>query len=66
MPLFDYKCEDCCRVFEVLLREEDTPECPHCDSKRVKRLVSALGGYQINGSNSSSVTPKGAGSFKKK
>lgn len=65
-PLRDYLCLDCGHEFEEFLSAGEHPVgCSHCESKRLERLPSAPGGYQIKGSNSASSRPKNAGSFKK-
>jgi len=42
MPIYEYACEKCEREFEVEQRITDDPikTCPHCRSRRVKRLIS--------------------------
>lgn len=40
MPIFEYRCEDCGTRFEFLQRGKDTPECPLCGSKSLKKLLS--------------------------
>jgi putative FmdB family regulatory protein len=42
MPIYDYACEKCEREFEVEQRITDDPlkTCPHCKSRKVKRLIS--------------------------
>ncbi len=43
MPIYEYRCSECRRRFSVLtLRasERPRPQCPRCDSKRAKRLMS--------------------------
>lgn len=45
MPLYEYRCEDCGRTFEKIRRIADTDramKCPHCESKAIKRLLSAF------------------------
>lgn len=45
MPLYDYQCEKCGHIFEVLeLKEEDNKErkCPKCQSTEVKKLPAAF------------------------
>jgi putative FmdB family regulatory protein len=50
MPIYEYRCEDCSRSFEVLtsFAERDrTHACPSCESMRTRVLVSsfaAIGG----------------------
>ncbi len=43
MPIYDYKCQDCGKVSEMLLRsaESNDVKCPNCGSKNLKRLISA-------------------------
>lgn len=42
MPVYEYECPSCAKVFEVLQRISDEPlqYCPECHGK-VKKLVSA-------------------------
>jgi putative FmdB family regulatory protein len=50
MPIYEYRCEDCDRRFELLtsFAERDRPQaCPSCESTETRVLVSsfaALGG----------------------
>jgi putative FmdB family regulatory protein len=44
MPIFDYKCQACGQVFELLTRssgEDGSPACPDCGSRNLEKLVSA-------------------------
>jgi len=45
MPIYEYKCSKCSRLFSVLQRtgasEKDTV-CPDCGSNSVKKLLSAF------------------------
>ena len=43
MPIYEYHCEKCGKDFECLVMGSDEPECPHCESKEVSRLLSACG-----------------------
>lgn len=40
MPIFEYRCGHCKEVFEFLQRGKDTPACPACGSKDLKKLLS--------------------------
>jgi putative FmdB family regulatory protein len=46
MPLYDYRCDECRQVTEVLVnRPADAakpPRCPHCGSARMVKLVSIV------------------------
>ncbi|MBW2109014.1 MAG: zinc ribbon domain-containing protein [Deltaproteobacteria bacterium] len=42
MPIYEFSCSDCKRVFEVLVaRYEHRAQCPHCGGERTKRLIGA-------------------------
>ncbi len=71
MPVYEYECKECERVFEVQQKMTDEPlqNCPECRAP-VKKLVSMSSfqlkgggwyadGYASNGSaNASKATPK--------
>ena len=42
MPIYEYLCDKCEREFEVEQRITDDPirTCPHCRSRKVRRLIS--------------------------
>lgn len=66
-PLRDYICRDCGFQFEEFARyeSEEPTGCSHCESDKIARLPSAVGGYHINGNNAGSTRPRSAGSFKR-
>lgn len=43
MPVYEYKCEKCEKVFDVSGTYEALmllkPQCPDCKSKKVKKLI---------------------------
>ena len=42
MPLFDYHCQDCGKVNEILVNgTSGSPNCSFCGSSSVKKLISA-------------------------
>ena len=42
MPLFDYHCEECGKVSELLMdASTDQPQCSFCGSPNLKKLLSA-------------------------
>ncbi|MCL4439751.1 MAG: zinc ribbon domain-containing protein [Firmicutes bacterium] len=44
MPIFEYKCAGCGKVFESLLlggRREDEIKCPDCGGIKLKKMISA-------------------------
>jgi len=40
MPLYEYRCEACGAVSEVLVRGNRPPTCEQCQSDRLKKLLS--------------------------
>ena len=42
MPIYEYLCDKCEREFEIEQRITDDPirTCPHCRSRKVRRLIS--------------------------
>lgn len=43
MPLYEYRCQDCRKKYEVRLSYSEydtyTPVCPHCRSVNVQRII---------------------------
>lgn len=48
MPIFEYKCDDCGRDFEALVRPSTAPACPQCGgvhlTKQLSTFATASGG----------------------
>lgn len=45
MPIYEYRCRECGKSFELLRRMQDADRdliCPECESKEVERLFSAF------------------------
>ena len=40
MPLYDFRCQDCDKTFELLIKISDTPMCPECGGASLEKLVS--------------------------
>jgi putative FmdB family regulatory protein len=40
MPLYEYACPSCEAEFELLVRGDERPRCPTCDSPKLERLLS--------------------------
>ena len=63
MPIYEYRCQKCKKVFEKIQRVGEGGEdlaCPHCGKKKVEKLVS---GFSSKGSeSSSSCNPPGGSS----
>ncbi len=45
MPIYEFRCEDCGKEFEVFLKNKEelgNVECKNCKSKNLKRLMSIV------------------------
>ncbi len=41
MPIYEYRCQDCGKRVEMLLRSGDeSPRCPSCGSALLEKLIS--------------------------
>ncbi len=49
MPLYEYSCEKCSRKVELLIRGDEKPQCPHCHSTKLTKLLSVVSGHVANG-----------------
>jgi len=49
MPVYEYECDACCKVFEVQQRMADAPltSCPECEGS-VKKVMS-MSSFQLKG-----------------
>ncbi len=44
MPLYEFECEVCGEIFEVLMkRDEEFPNCPACGANEVRKIPSLFG-----------------------
>ncbi|TFH37808.1 MAG: zinc ribbon domain-containing protein [Chrysiogenales bacterium] len=61
MPIFEYKCAECEKNFEELVRSDSDPvTCPACGSSKVEKQFSA---FSSGSGSSSSSSGTGCGSF---
>jgi putative FmdB family regulatory protein len=61
MPLIEYRCSECARVFEELVSRvegADTANCPNCELPTGKRLVSV---FQVHGGSAYGMATSGGG-----
>lgn len=61
MPIYEYKCNDCGAVFELLKTSSDDDKevkCNQCNSENITKLISA--GSSLSGSGVS-LAPAGCG-----
>jgi len=40
MPIYEYECRECNHRFEALVRINESPGCPSCQSVNLERLIS--------------------------
>jgi putative FmdB family regulatory protein len=61
MPMFDFRCDDCNKSFEELVRRDykEVP-CPRCGSTKTQRLLSTFSS-RTGGARSVSSIPSGGG-----
>ena len=51
MPIYEYKCNNCGKVFEqIIFKADEKPECPFCNNiKDISRVIST---FSFNSSKS--------------
>ena len=47
MPIYDYECKKCKRIFEKWSTEKNI-KCPYCNSKQIKKIIS-MTSFQLKG-----------------
>jgi putative FmdB family regulatory protein len=57
MPLFEYACKECEQEFELLVRGNDTPECPSCHGTTLERRQSVFAARTATGASAASEAP---------
>jgi len=55
MPLYEYSCEQCGKKIELLVRGGEQPECPHCQSTQLTKLLSVVAGHVAGGSDTAAM-----------
>ena len=50
MPIYEYECLKCNKIFEELqsFSDKDITKCPHCKKSKVKKIIS-LSSFQLKG-----------------
>jgi putative FmdB family regulatory protein len=62
MPLFEFQCLQCDKIFEEVVFGEAKPRCPSCESRRLRKLLSAFAvGNGSTSAKASSDAPSGCG-----
>ena len=51
MPLFDYKCKECKKTFEKLMKQtaDIPPECPQCGSRNTEKKEVQSINFELKG-----------------
>ncbi len=49
MPLYEYACQKCESEFELLIRSDETPECPGCGSRQLEKQMSVPAAHMAGG-----------------
>ncbi len=52
MPIYEYKCNSCEKVFTVLslkVEEDEEVRCPYCQNEDIKKEISAFSSYLSSG-----------------
>lgn len=53
MPIFEYRCVECDKDFEILVFSNQEVSCPTCEGDNIKRLLSVFS-HKSDGDSSSS------------
>jgi putative FmdB family regulatory protein len=54
MPVYEYRCDSCGKVVEILQRsytQKESPVCPHCGATEMRKLISSPGSIVMGGSS---------------
>lgn len=52
MPIYEYKCNSCEKVFTVLslkVEEDGEVKCPYCQNEDIKKEISTFSSYRFSG-----------------
>lgn len=58
MPLYEYACRQCGAAFELLVRGQQTPQCPACQSTELDKALST---FAVGGAAPRAAAPAGPG-----
>ena len=47
MPLFEFDCEDCGKISELLVRSDTNVQCAHCNSTRLTKRLSVFSAQTV-------------------
>lgn len=49
MPLYEYACDGCGQLVELLIRGQERPVCPACGSEKLERQLSVISAHVGSG-----------------
>jgi putative FmdB family regulatory protein len=63
MPIFEYVCGKCGKVFEKLIlgKTQEEPACPNCGSKQVEQKFSTFSSSSAGTCSAPTCAPSGGG-----
>ena len=62
MPIFEYKCASCDKLFETLVRADTRPTCPNCGGTYLAKQLSVFAASTTGSSNKRESAPANCGS----
>jgi putative FmdB family regulatory protein len=61
MPIFEYKCSSCDKLFETLVRSNTQPTCPNCGGTYLAKQLSVFAAATGGGGSSQETAPGSGG-----
>jgi putative FmdB family regulatory protein len=63
MPIYEFQCKECGKVFEklVLSRTSEAPKCPDCASALLERIYSTFATSSVVTKSPGACAPAGGG-----
>ena len=61
MPIFEYKCSSCDKLFETLVRSNTQPTCPNCGGTYLAKQLSVFAAATGGGGSSQEAAPGSGG-----
>jgi len=61
MPIFEYKCSSCDKLFETLVRSNTQPTCPNCGGTYLAKQLSVFAAATGGGGSSPETAPGSGG-----
>jgi putative FmdB family regulatory protein len=61
MPIYEYACRGCGAKFEVLVRGQQQPQCPKCESASLEKALSTFAVGAAAGKAATATAPGACG-----